>query len=115
MRRGEVWWVNLEPAHPGEADKTRPCVIVSNDANNVTAQRLGRGVVTIAPLTTSTSKVFAFQVLVPARVAGLEVDSKIQTEQVRTVAVNRLGKRIGSLQIDLRDRVDRALRLHLAL
>ena len=115
MRRGEVWWVDLEPARSGEADKVRPCVIVSNDANNVTAGRLGRGVVTVVPLTSNADRVFRFQVAVPAGAAGLKYDSKIQTEQIRAVSVDRLTERIGSLNPELRAHLDAALRVQLAL
>lgn len=115
MRRGEVWWVDLEPALPGEAGKTRPCVIVSNDANNVTARRLGRGTVTIVPLTSATARVFAFQVFIPAGEAGLPTDSKAQTEQIRAVAVERVRDRIGALDPARRETLDRALRLQLGL
>lgn len=34
MKRGDVWWVNFEPARGGEVGKERPAVIVSNDAAN---------------------------------------------------------------------------------
>jgi mRNA interferase MazF len=34
LRRGEVWWVQLDPTRGGEIKKTRPCVIVSNDNAN---------------------------------------------------------------------------------
>ncbi len=115
MRRGEVWWVDLEAVRPGEANKTRPCVIVSNDANNVTARRLGRGTVTVVPLTSVTTRVFPFQVLVPAGEAGLEVDSKAQTEQIRAVALERVRERIGMLDTGSRERLNRALRIQLAL
>ena len=80
MRRGEVWWVDLDPVRTGEANKVRPCVVVSNDANNVMARRLGRGVVTVVTVTSNAERVFAFQVLVPAGAAGLPRDSKIQAE-----------------------------------
>lgn len=113
VRRGELWWVDLEPARPGEANKTRPCLIVSNDANNVTARRLGRGVVTLLPLTSAVDRVFPFQVLVPADVAGLPNASKIQAEQIRAVSVNRLRDRIGILPGHLMMDVDAALRLQL--
>lgn len=115
VRRGEVWWVDLAPARSGEANKVRPCVIVSNDANNVTARRLGRGVVTIVPLTSNADRVFRFQVAVPAGAAGLMQDSKIQTEQIRAVSVDRLTERIGLLNPELRAELDAALRVQLAL
>jgi hypothetical protein len=36
MLRGEVWWVNFDPSLGGEIQKTRPAVIVSNNASNRT-------------------------------------------------------------------------------
>ena len=115
MRLGEVWRVDLEPVRPGEANKTRPCVIVSNDGNNVTARRLGRGTVAVVPLTPVTTRVFPFQAFVPAGDPGLEVDAKAQTEQIRAVALERVRERIGMLDTASRDRIDRALRIQLAL
>ena len=66
MRRGEVRFVDFEPIRGAEANKTRPAVIVSNDGANATADRLGRGVVTVVPLTSNTERVYAFQVLLRA-------------------------------------------------
>ena len=115
MRRGEVWWVDLDPSRSGEANKVRPCVVVSNDANNVIARRLGRGVVRVVPVTSNADRVFAFQVLVPAGAAGLNRDSKIQAEQIRAVSVDRFTERIGTLSAELRRELDAALRVQLAL
>jgi mRNA interferase MazF len=115
MRRGEIRLVDLEPARGSEASKRRPAVIVSNDRANATAARLGRGVVTVVPLSSSTARVFPFQVLVPAHGIGLRVDSKVQAEQVRSVAVERIGAIVGELTARLMGAVDDALRLHLDL
>ena len=107
--------VSLDPVIGAEANKVRPAVIVSNDGANATAERLGRGVVTVVPLTTNTSRVLAFQVALPKRATGLRADSKAQAEQVRSVAVQRVGRVIGHLGSELMDRVDGALRVHLSL
>jgi len=115
MRRGEIRLVDLEPVRGSEADKRRPAVIVSNDGANNTAQRLGRGVVTVVPVTSNTQRVFPFQVLLPADATGLVVDSKAQAEQVRSIAVERIGARVGLLTAELQAALDEALRLHLAL
>ena len=72
-------------------------MIVSNDNANATAARLGRGVVTVVPVTSNTTRVFPFQVLLPAAETGIHVDSKAQAEQVRSVSVERLGRVIGRL------------------
>lgn len=115
MRRGEIRLVDLDPVRGSEASKRRPAVIVSNDHANAVAQRLGRGVVTVLPLTSNTSRVYPFQVFVAAGEAGLRSDSKVQAEQVRSVAVERVGPALGRLSADTMAAVDDALRLHLDL
>ena len=115
MRRRDIHLINLDPVVGSEAANTRPGVIVSNDGANTTAETLGRGVVTIVPVTSNTRRVYPFQVLLPAAKTGLDVDSKAQAEQVRSVAVERIGSRIGSVPFDLMAELDDALRLHLGL
>ena len=95
MRRGEIRLVDLEPVRGAESDKQRPAVIVSNDGANLAAAHLGRGVVTVVPVTSATDRVYPFQVMLQAAETGLHNDSKAQAEQVRAVAVERLGARIG--------------------
>src|SRR4051812_20644996 len=115
MRRGEIRLIDFGPAQGAESDKRRPAVVVSNDAANLAAARLGRGVVTVVPFTSSVARVFPFQVLVAAAESGLRLDSKLQGEQIRAVAVERVGSRIGALSPELMARLDEALRLHLSL
>jgi mRNA interferase MazF len=115
MRRGEVRLVDLEPVRGSEASKRRPAIVVSNDRANTVADRLGRGVVTVVPITSNVARVFPFQVLLPADLAGLRVDSKAQAEQVRSVSVERLGPVLGQLTSAALAAVDDALRLHLDL
>ena len=115
MQRGEIWLVDLDPGRGAEAAKRRPAVIVSNDGANLTAARLGRGVVTVVPVTSNVARIYPFQVLLPAGECGIATNSKAQAEQVRSVAVERLQEPIGRLPADLMARLDEALRLHLAL
>lgn len=115
MRRGEIALVDLDPVRGSEANKRRPAVLVSNDRANGTAQRLGRGVVTVVPLTSNVERVFPFQVLLPAAETGLRVDCKAQAEQVRSIAVERVGPAVGGVPTSLMAAVDDALRLHLQL
>ncbi len=84
MRRGEIREVDLDPVRGSEANERRPAVIVSNDAANATAEQLGRGVVSVVPVTTNVERVYPFQVLLPAAETGLPADSKAQVEQVRS-------------------------------
>jgi mRNA interferase MazF len=115
MLRGEIRLVDLDPARSGEVNKRRPAVVVSNDGANTIAARLGRGVVTVIPVTGNVGRVFPFQVLLDASETGLERDSKAQAEQVRSVSVERVSHKVGTVPPALMDEVDEALRLHLAL
>ncbi|HVF76945.1 MAG TPA: type II toxin-antitoxin system PemK/MazF family toxin [Solirubrobacteraceae bacterium] len=115
MLRGEIRLADLDPARDSEADKRRPAVLVSNDHANTTAARLGRGVVTVVPLTSNVARLFAFQVALSAERSGLRVDSKAQCEQVRAISVQRLGPVLGRLPASVMSQIDDALRLHLQL
>jgi mRNA interferase MazF len=66
-------------------------------------------------VTSNISRVYPFQVLLPANVTGLEHDSKAQAEQVRSISVERIGSTFGEVPQDLMAELDEALRLHLAL
>lgn len=115
MLRGEIRLVRLDPAQGSEADKARPAVIVSNDRANASARRLGRGVVTVVPVTSNVTRILPFQVLLPAAETGLRVDSKAQAEQIRSLSVHRLGGVLGHVPAHLMAALEDALRLHLQL
>ncbi len=115
MRRGDIHVVDLDPARGSEANKRRRAVIVSNDAANATAGRLGRGIITVVPVTSNIERVYPFQVLLPAAETGLERDSKAQAEQVRSISVERVGDRLGVVPNAIMLGIDEALRLHLGL
>ena len=115
MHRGEIYLVNLEPAKSGEANKQRPAVVVSNDGANSSAARSGHGVITVVPVTSNVARVYPFQVLLTANATGLDLDSTVQAEQVRSISVDQLGASIGEVPHALMEELDEALRLHLAL
>ncbi|WPO85952.1 type II toxin-antitoxin system PemK/MazF family toxin [Herbiconiux sp. KACC 21604] len=115
LRRGQIVIVALDPVVGSEASKTRPAVVVSNNAANQSAARTGRGVVAVVPVTSNTSRVFPFQVLLPASATGLSLDSKAQPEQLRSVSVERVGESVGWVPSELMGEVDDAIRLHLGL
>lgn len=89
-------------------------MIVSNDGLNGAVRTLGRGFVTVVPLTSQTLKVHPFQVLLPSGDTGLPHDSKAQG-QVRALDSSRLGPPVSRLSGALMASLDDALRLHLAL
>jgi len=90
-------------------------VVVSNDGANRTASSLGRGVITVVPVTGNTGRVFPFQVLLPEGSSGLARDSKAQAEQIRSIDITRVGGVAGHLGAELLNDLDDAIRLHLQL
>lgn len=115
MRRGDLYWVDFDPGRGSEATKTRPAVIVSNDAANRSVERLGKGLVTVVPVTSNIARIRPFQTLLPAAECGLAVDSKAQAEQVRAVTQDRVHTRIGAVSATTLRLLDNALRTQLAL
>lgn len=107
--------VDFDPTRGAEANKRRPAIIVSNDEANSAAAQIGRGVLTVVPITSNVERVYPFQVLLPSGTGGLPHDSKAQAEQVRSVDAERIGALLGSLPAQLMATIDDALRLHLTL
>lgn len=115
MERGDIVLVSLDPSVGSEQSKVRPAVIVSNNAANNSADRRGKGVITIVPITSNVKSVYPFQVLLPMKDSGLAIDSKAQAEQVRSVSTERLVRKLGRVSTRRMLELDDALRLHLAL
>ena len=115
MLRGEIRSVDFGQVRPGESAHRRPAIIVSNDGANSTAARLGRGVITVVPMTSNVSKVYPFQVLVTDQESGLDRDSKAHAEQVRSVSIERIRDRLGAVPAPRMLELDEALRIHLSL
>lgn len=110
-KRGGVYWVALDPVVGTEIAKTRPAVIISNDTGNQYSTR-----VIVAPVTSgSVTKVYPFEVLVPAGEANLARESKVLLDQIRTIDKRRLGQRIGSLSSERMLEIDQAIRRSLAV
>ena len=106
MVRGEVWWVNFDPSLGGEMQKTRPAVIVSNNASNRTVNRLQ-----LVPIMSRTDRVYPCEAIV---VLNGEL-RKAMADQIATVSKLRLSGRLGVLsEADLR-LVDGAIRIQLGL
>lgn len=115
MYRGEIRLIDLDPVRGAEANKKRPAVIVSNDGANARVTKLAHGVITVVPVTSNVQRIHPFQVLLPAAITGLAADSKAQAEQIRSIAVGRVGSHLGEAPPALMAQLDAAIRLHLAL
>ena len=106
MQRGEVWWVEFDPAVGSEVRKTRPGIIVSNNAAN---RQLSR--VIVVPLTSNTERLFPGE----ARVNIGGTESKAMADQLMTADKVRLKSRLGELSKPDMQAVEAAIRLQLGL
>ena len=84
-----------------EAARTGPTVIVSDNGANITAARLGRGVLSMVPVTFDTAAVHPIQVPLAAAKTRFAWDSKAQGEQTKQISDERIGRMIGSVPLDL--------------
>jgi len=104
MKRGEVWWVDFEPAMGSEVRKTRPAVIVSNDASNGAMSR-----VQVIPVTSNTSKLYVFE----SRIEVKGAQGKAMADQIMTADKQRLKRRIGKVSPSEMLGIERAIKIQL--
>lgn len=106
IKRGDVWWVSFDSSVGGEIRKTRPAVIVSNNAANAVLNR-----VVVVPLTSQTSQVYPSEVVV--QVGGRE--AKAMADQIAAASKGRLRSRMGALTPHDVKAVEGAILLHLGI
>ena len=106
MNRGEVWWINFDPAIGGEIQKKRPAVIVSNNASNKFLNR-----VQVVPLTSKAKRLYPSEAYV--KLNGKQ--SKAMADQLTMVGKIRLGNLIGRLLKSDMQEIERAIKVQLGL
>lgn len=105
-KRGDVYWVALDPTHGSEIQKTRPAVIISNNSCNAHGSR-----VVVLPLTSNVDSLYPGEALV--RIKGKP--SRALGDQIRSLDKSRLRSRIGTLSYDEMASIDDAVRITLGL
>jgi mRNA interferase MazF len=106
MQRGEVWWVNFEPAQGGEIKKTRPAVIVSNNHSNQALNRLQ-----VIPLTSKSERVYPSEALITLN--GKQ--SKAMADQITTACKTRLKGYIGKVSRPEMLSIEKAIKIQLGI
>ncbi|TFH15599.1 MAG: type II toxin-antitoxin system PemK/MazF family toxin [Lentisphaerales bacterium] len=100
MKRGDIWWVSLDPAQGSEIKKTRPCVVLTHDTMN----RLRRTVI-VVPLSTAARP--HPPITIPVTCQGTSVVAVV--DQMRAVAKHRLKSKVETLSPDELDEVCQAV------
>lgn len=110
-RRGEVHLVSFDPTLGAEIRKTRPALILQNDVANRFSP-----ITTVAAITSQfEERLYPTEVLIRAPEGGLEVDSVVLLNQIRSIDRQRLIRRLGRFSSETMRKVDRALMLSLGL
>ena len=108
-KRGELWLVNFNPGRSREQKGIRPALIIQNNIGN---QYAGT---TIVSAITTTIKIYPVTVLLPSKVTSLPKNSMANLAQILTIDKTRLQKKLGKLNKKLMAKVDKAIRISLAI
>lgn len=109
--RGEIYLVAFDPAVGSEIQKTRPAVVIQNDIYN----RFGNITIVAAISSNVSGRIYPTNVFIQSPEGGLERDSIVKTNQVRSVDKQRLIQLLGKLRPETMEKVDEALKISLGL
>ena len=106
-KRGEIWWVRLDPTVGVEAAKTGGCLILQNDAGNRASS-----ITTVVPFLTRKNYAFVVNVL-PTPKNGLDRERGLHFNQIRSVDRSRLASRIGEIEDYYWEQIEQAIAVQL--
>ncbi len=105
-KRGEIYWIKLDPAMGTEMQKTRPCLILSNNSQNKKGLR-----VIAAPITSKIKHLYPFE----AKILLKGRECKVLLDQIRCLDRQRIGKKIDLVDFQTMCQVEEALKVALVL
>ena len=110
LKKGEIYFANLDPTMGAEIKKIRPVLIVSNDLNNQFSP-----LITVIPLTSQIDRIYPAEVVLTQAATMLNKDSKAQCHQIRTISKMRIQTTTPAGKIDkaLMQQIHQAIQLHL--
>ncbi len=110
-KRGEIWFVSFDPSLGAEIQKTRPALILQND----TANRYSPITIVAAITSQFDEELYPTEVLIRAAEGGLQSNSVVLLNQIRSIDKQRLVRRLGTVTRATMVRVDRAIQISLGL
>lgn len=110
FQRADILLSDFAPARDGEANYTRPAIVITNNRANIIAP-----IVIVVPITSHTDRIYPIELELPLNRTGLDRDSKAQPNLIRHVNINRFIKKLGFLPNDLMQELDSRIREHLGL
>ena len=109
IKRGELYYADLSPVVGSEQGGVRPVLVVQNDVGN----KFSPTVIAAAVTSKINKAKLPTHIELPSNEYGLNKDSVILLEQIRTLDKRRLKERIGELPSDTMSKVDRAMLISL--
>lgn len=111
VKRGDVFFADLNPVVGSEQGGMRPVLVIQNDVGNKYSPT-----VIVAAITSQIEKgKLPTHVEISATESSLEKDSVILLEQIRTIDKQRLAQKIAHLELEIMERVNEALEISLGL
>ncbi len=110
-KRGEIYWVDLNPTVGSETQKMRPGLIISNDIGNEVSD-----IVIVAPITSKVKNIYPFEVYLPVKQENETTkQGKAMINQCRAVDKSRLKKKLGDVPQEVMKAVDEAIKIVFAI
>ena len=103
IKRGQIWFVRLDPAEGAENKKTRACLVLQNDIGNQYSETI-----TVAPFLTAGNYPFIVNVTATSQ-NGLDKTRGVNLSKIRSVSRTRFNNLIGLLETKYWNQIEKAL------